>query len=451
MAGSQDGNDHNMPEGPISVLKKQMAALSTSLASIHTRLDQMQTQTSSRSYPTTSRTIQASSSDASVVDQEEPLKEKPSELKFSHPKHGFSETTRHKVPSCEQQKSQHEYSWKNYSSKHPTSYQNHQQQKQRYEASKGSSTISRWAYLVAHISDPSRVLGRECRDAGQVFPREPCPSFKSFLSDGGKVEDLLILSLCKRILQRSKRQQLPRPPPSQLEGLIPAEKAEDSKDSVVNAKLLNLKTPFIAFSDAKDKSQADSCSTTLVAAIESLDIICSTNKPLQMDVSSNTTLSQSTTSLEDDFFVSKEPVEYLIDFQPVVITQQKTQVPELFPLLVAAHKTLLALSRSTLVTRTLHSELIYNFSGSKHITESLRRCGLSENSTYVLVARFNATVEELEAARGLVKGKEITLEELEKRSDTSLIQKHFKISSLELEVSSLADAVACRIAARDAM
>ncbi|KAI5081033.1 hypothetical protein GOP47_0004216 [Adiantum capillus-veneris] len=126
-------------------------------------------------------------------------------------------------------------------------------------------------------------------------------------------------------------------------------------------------------------------------------------------------------------------------------------VPDLFPLLVAAHKTVLALSQSTLVTRTLHSELIYNFSGSKHITESLRRCGLNESSTYVLVARFNATVAELEAARGLVKGKEIDLEELEKRSDKPLIQKHFKISSLELEVSSLADAVACRIAARDAM
>lgn len=126
-------------------------------------------------------------------------------------------------------------------------------------------------------------------------------------------------------------------------------------------------------------------------------------------------------------------------------------VPDTYPLLVAAHKTLLALTRSSLVTRTLHSEVIYNFSGSKHITESLRRCGITENSNYVLVARFNATVEELEAARALVKGKEINLEELGKRADRSLIQKHFKVSSLELEVSSLEDAIACRIAARDAL
>ncbi|MCO5550244.1 hypothetical protein L7F22_003727, partial [Adiantum nelumboides] len=303
-----------------------------------------------------------------MVDQKEPLKHKPSEPKFSHPTHGFSETTRHKVPSCEQQKSQHEYSWKCYSSNQPASYQNHQQQKPQYEASKGSSAISRWTYLVAYISDPSRrVLGRECRDAEQVSPRKPCPRFKSFLSDGGKVEDLLILSLCKRILQRSNRQQLPRPPPSQLEALIPAEKAEDSKNSgscvttdkhktpyvaviqaekvasspplqnkvfvseqipnaVVNDNSSNLKIPILTFNDAKDKTDTESCSTTSVAPIESSDTPYSIDKPLQMDIPPNSTLSRSTTSLQEDFTVSDKPLEYLTDFQPVIITQQKTQV-----------------------------------------------------------------------------------------------------------------------------
>lgn len=126
-------------------------------------------------------------------------------------------------------------------------------------------------------------------------------------------------------------------------------------------------------------------------------------------------------------------------------------VPDVFPILAAAHKTLLVLSHGGLVTRTLHSELIYNFSGSKHITESLRRCGIGDNSSYVLVARFNATDEMLEAARSLVNGKEINVEDLGRSADRSLIQKHYKISSLELEVSSIADAITCRIAARDAM
>ncbi|MCO5599262.1 hypothetical protein L7F22_053363 [Adiantum nelumboides] len=171
----------------------------------------------------------------------------------------------------------------------------------------------------------------------------------------------------KRILQRSKRQQLPRPPPSQLEAFISSEKAEDSEDSsscvtrdkhrtpskaviqaekvasslplqnkvfvpeqipnaVVNDNFLNLKTPFLAFSGAKDKSDANFCSTTLVAAIEYLDTTCFTYKPLQMDIPPNSTLSRSTTSLQDDFIVPDKPMEYLTDFQPVVITQQKSQV-----------------------------------------------------------------------------------------------------------------------------
>ncbi|MCO5582846.1 hypothetical protein L7F22_036747 [Adiantum nelumboides] len=218
MAESQGGDDNIIPEDSMAVLKEQMATFSTSLASIHTRLEQLQMQT-----------------------------------KISHPKHVFSETTRHKVPSCEQQKSQHEYSWKCYSSRQPISYRNHQQQKQQSEASKGSSAISRWTYLVAHISDPSRVLDRECRDAGQVSPRKPCPTFKSFLSDGGKVEDLVILSLCKRILQRSKRQQLPRPPPSQLEALIPAQKAKDSDNSGSCVTTDKHRTPSVAVIQAESR------------------------------------------------------------------------------------------------------------------------------------------------------------------------------------------------------
>ncbi|XP_039038453.1 EKC/KEOPS complex subunit Tprkb-like [Hibiscus syriacus] len=94
----------------------------------------------------------------------------------------------------------------------------------------------------------------------------------------------------------------------------------------------------------------------------------------------------------------------------------------------------------------LHSELVYNYSGSKHITESLKRCGISENSSYVLAGRFNASPDEK-----LIYGKEIGLEELEGRADQAQIEKHYKISGPELGISTLADAITCRIAARDAL
>ncbi|PPR88284.1 hypothetical protein GOBAR_AA32411 [Gossypium barbadense] len=113
--------------------------------------------------------------------------------------------------------------------------------------------------------------------------------------------------------------------------------------------------------------------------------------------------------------------------------------------------TLISKSRESLTTRTLHSELVYNYSGSKHITESLKRCGISESSSYVLAARFNASPDEMKAVEKLINGKEIDLDEFEGRADQAQIQKHYKISGPELGISTLADAITCRIAARDAL
>ncbi|XP_027105937.1 uncharacterized protein [Coffea arabica] len=137
--------------------------------------------------------------------------------------------------------------------------------------------------------------------------------------------------------------------------------------------------------------------------------------------------------------------------EPEVALLNALLIPDVFPVLAAAHKTLAAKSRQSLTTRTLHSELVYNYSGSKHISESLKRCGISESSTYILVARFSASADEMTAIEKLIEGREIDLDDLEGNANQSQIQKHYKISSLELEISSLAEAITCRIAARDAM
>ncbi|XP_035834782.1 EKC/KEOPS complex subunit Tprkb isoform X4 [Helianthus annuus] len=81
--------------------------------------------------------------------------------------------------------------------------------------------------------------------------------------------------------------------------------------------------------------------------------------------------------------------------EPEVALLNASLIPDIFPVLAAAHKTLVAKSRDSLTTRTLHSELVYNYSGSKHISESLKRCGISDSTTYILVARFGALEEEV--------------------------------------------------------
>ena len=58
------------------------------------------------------------------------------------------------------------------------------------------------------------------------------------------------------------------------------------------------------------------------------------------------------------------------DLSPILFLYNFKQIPDVFPLLAAAHKTLVAKSRESLTTRTLHSELVYNYSGSKHVKTS---------------------------------------------------------------------------------
>ncbi|CAG7886335.1 unnamed protein product [Brassica rapa] len=102
---------------------------------------------------------------------------------------------------------------------------------------------------------------------------------------------------------------------------------------------------------------------------------------------------------------------------------ENISIPDVFPLLAAAQKALVSKSRDSLSTRTLHSELVYNYSGSKHITESLKRCGISESSTYILAARFNASPLEMEEVAKLINGNEIDLEELKTHANQAHILK----------------------------
>ncbi|KAK7369424.1 hypothetical protein VNO80_11461 [Phaseolus coccineus] len=176
-------------------------------------------------------------------------------------------------------------------------------------------------------------------------------------------------------------------------------------------------------------------------------------KPEQAMKSFNINGTTLSLALYADVTNSKELLESMQTgtLEPEVAFLNALLIPNIFPVLAAAYKTLVAKSRDSLTTRTPHSELVYNYSGSKHITESLKRCGISDSTTYILAARFDASPDEIHAIEKLVNGKEIDLEELEGRANQSQIRKHYKISAPELGVSSLADAIVCRIAARDAL
>ena len=99
-------------------------------------------------------------------------------------------------------------------------------------------------------------------------------------------------------------------------------------------------------------------------------------------------------------------------------------------------------------------KLVYALAASKHIRESLRRFGVPEGCSEcdVLMARFDATDEERAAVEGMVQGEAIdSLDSLAQSLDDAAVKKLYKIQPKELEAGSLADAVTCRIGARDSL
>jgi hypothetical protein len=79
--------------------------------------------------------------------------------------------------------------------------------------------------------------------------------------------------------------------------------------------------------------------------------------------------------------------------------------------------------------------------------------GDATRSHHLLVARFNATEEELSRIREAIKGEEAAVTDckLEELADWSLIKQYYKIVDAELEVGTVEAAIVARIAARDVL
>ncbi|EQC35639.1 hypothetical protein SDRG_06923 [Saprolegnia diclina VS20] len=128
-------------------------------------------------------------------------------------------------------------------------------------------------------------------------------------------------------------------------------------------------------------------------------------------------------------------------------------VTGLFPLHAAASRTLLSSQNNALLTNTLHSELVYNLSGSRNVTDSLRRFGISAATTKLLICAFDADAAKLDEMRRLVQGTLVDVAGLESPSHVTpatlqQLKKHYKITDVELTASSLTDAIVTRIATK---
>ncbi len=125
----------------------------------------------------------------------------------------------------------------------------------------------------------------------------------------------------------------------------------------------------------------------------------------------------------------------------------------MFPVHVAASRALLCSQSRSLTTNTLHSELVFNLSGSRNVTDSLRKFGISNGATQLLVCAFDADAAKLQEMLDIIDGCLADLDMIEAQSHLSpeqvaIVKKHYKIQDVELRVSTLADAIVTRIATK---
>ena len=143
--------------------------------------------------------------------------------------------------------------------------------------------------------------------------------------------------------------------------------------------------------------------------------------------------------------------------EPEVALVNPRPIQSLFALRLAAHKALASRERNALTTRTLHSELVYNLSASKHITEGSqevrhgrrvgRRVGVQVRRVRRrrggrLLAMFPGAVPVNDVEDGMAALR-----------DDALVKKYYKPGELECKegIGSVEDAVVSRIGARDVL
>uniref|UniRef100_A0A1B6LR33 Uncharacterized protein n=1 Tax=Graphocephala atropunctata TaxID=36148 RepID=A0A1B6LR33_9HEMI len=125
-----------------------------------------------------------------------------------------------------------------------------------------------------------------------------------------------------------------------------------------------------------------------------------------------------------------------------------TLIVDLFQLSVAANKSVLLDSQGKLITKSLYTEVLFNLSISKNISQSLVKFGIDDTDTELIMLSFS---DDSDVANILmqIEGDIVKLDKLKDFTNQSAVSKAYKINDSELSVSSLIDLVASKISTKD--
>ncbi|XP_046458370.1 EKC/KEOPS complex subunit Tprkb-like [Daphnia pulex] len=123
-------------------------------------------------------------------------------------------------------------------------------------------------------------------------------------------------------------------------------------------------------------------------------------------------------------------------------------VLDTFQVLVATQLAVMSHQSHTLKTHSVFSEIVYNMSPTKKITDSLKIFGMNDKDTYFLCVVLNE--EDMELVCSKVKGElaEPTQDNFE-TCDENELRKIYKIKEEETKIVSLLDAIINRISTKE--
>jgi tRNA threonylcarbamoyladenosine modification (KEOPS) complex Cgi121 subunit len=94
--------------------------------------------------------------------------------------------------------------------------------------------------------------------------------------------------------------------------------------------------------------------------------------------------------------------------------------------------------QGTLTTHAVHSEIVFCLAGSKHIKSSLDTFGVSPSATNLLIAKINATDDDIKLLCEAAGGERVAVREVP-IGDEAKMKKTFRCSSQELSIGSILD------------
>ncbi|KAG1729084.1 kinase binding protein CGI-121-domain-containing protein [Suillus paluster] len=97
----------------------------------------------------------------------------------------------------------------------------------------------------------------------------------------------------------------------------------------------------------------------------------------------------------------------------------------------AIYQALLAEAQGQLRTKTIHSEILWALNPTNNITEAIRRYGVSDASTTLILVRVDVSdIPDIQRRMSdIVQGSIVPFEALGQMTDWSTIQKHYKLDS----------------------